>query len=318
MGFDHKTMDYPFTLYVRDLNDRDNILARHEFDTKEDLAFFLRETSSQKGQFYDLRNVDLTDADLTRCSIRHADFRDADLSGAKFDHSFLGHVNFSRSKLEATKFQAAMLGNTDFSDTLMKGVRIIDCNCDRTRFSRADMRYATIGHETMLRQCDFTGADLTGASFDNVLGAISGRFDEARMTGAEFINLPGEKPVNVSAASFNRVSGRKLRMPDVLAEDTDFNDADLSESDFSGSRVNKSRFENSNLVRADFARAAAEHTHFKGAKTNGMKIEGSDLFAARIDTDQLKQAEGTPETGVLDKGVFARRMKKLRPLPKAA
>ncbi len=139
--------------------------------------------------------------------------------------------------------------------------------------SGVDFRgYHYVGFDPILSRADFTGADLTGASF----GA-------ARLDGADFTDA------NLSGASFVTADLTGAVLVDTKLDGTIFQECDLSDThmprvNLSKTHISGTRFARAHLVEATISGAENEYwwSDFRGADLSGADLSGMDLRGARF------------------------------------
>jgi uncharacterized protein YjbI with pentapeptide repeats len=102
----------------------------------------------------DLRNAQLTDADLhctdfINADLRNASLHGADLRGALLDNADLGGADLGEADLRDTKVHGACLGRADLFAADLRGASLLGADLSRANLSHADLRYADLDHATL-------------------------------------------------------------------------------------------------------------------------------------------------------------------------
>lgn len=128
----------------------------------------------------------MRDAKYTDCLFRECEFSGLHMEQAKFDNSEFVDCRFDLTKLDdasfrnssfrgedvylgsasmaCTDFTYSNLASVDFSRAYAPGSLFVECDLDKTNFSRSNLRGANFSRADALGS-DFTGADLRGANF---------------------------------------------------------------------------------------------------------------------------------------------------------
>jgi uncharacterized protein YjbI with pentapeptide repeats len=130
-----------------------------------------------------LDGADLTGADLTECSWTGGSIRGAELSGADLKSAFMLEVdasranlakanvyyanmpgiNFSEAELSGADMRRAFMQRGDFRGAVLRGANLADAELQYATMRGADLR------GTDLTGADLTGADLTGAKLEGAI-----------------------------------------------------------------------------------------------------------------------------------------------------
>jgi uncharacterized protein YjbI with pentapeptide repeats len=156
-----------------------------------------------------LAGRDLRDWDFTGVDLEGADLSGCDLAGAHLFQAQLRNVNLSRANLTGTEFSGADLSganlqdaqatNAGFGMAVLRGAKLFGAKLDGATFSKADLtgadlRCASLAgarlRESDLTDCDFTSADLSSVdmSQSRVVGAS---FRNTDVRDARFRSLQG-------------------------------------------------------------------------------------------------------------------------------
>ena len=189
----------------------------------------------------DLAGLDLADLDFKR-----ADLSGCNLFGADLTRSNLEGVNLSRAKLD----RAILV---------------------RTRLSNANLEGASIRRPSIYTDMSLNPVDLPVLRFVNLAGAtLTARLDAADFTGAD-----------LSGASFIVWGERHNGGPPItgLAR-CNFTGAKMVRVDVRGLSMTRSIFRNADLTAADLRNADLSYANFEGALLTGAKFEGAKLEGA--------------------------------------
>ena len=141
----------------------------------------------------DLRSADLSDADLSAADLRSADLSDADLSdadlrGANLRSADLSDANLRSADLSAADLRCANLRDADLSAADLRCADLRSADLSAADLSAADLRGANLRSADLrcadLRSADLSSADLRGA---NLHGA-----NLSELTVAQTSILPDE------------------------------------------------------------------------------------------------------------------------------
>jgi len=119
----------------------------------EQLAIYLKEMHLS---INDLKEADLSNANLRDLDIRflnlkedylkHADFAHANLTGVNLKEANLENANFTKAILAGADLKEANLENADLTDANLQGANLKEANVEKTTFQNADLTDADI-HE---------------------------------------------------------------------------------------------------------------------------------------------------------------------------
>lgn len=109
-----------------------------------------------------LRNVVLSNADLSFAQLAEADFSEADLRESKFDHARLANVNFDSADMRKASFIRADAYQADFEKALADEARFIQANLVEASFVQSSLKDAFF-LRTDLMEARFENADLRAA-----------------------------------------------------------------------------------------------------------------------------------------------------------
>ncbi len=191
----------------------------------------------------------LAGVDMSRVRASNLHFLDTDLTGAKFVDAELDSAVFLRCTLDGADFSRAILPKTCIVESRCNGASFHEATLEGTRFAlgssfeKSNFRSVKM-KQTLLRGCNFAGADFTEARADDC------DFSEA----------------DLSESVFYRVSAQRS-----LFVRTSFRNADARSSSFMYAVLQKAKlhgadFRGANLFRADMAKVRGDkETNLKDA-----------------------------------------------------
>jgi uncharacterized protein YjbI with pentapeptide repeats len=206
----------------------------------------------------------------------------ADLSNLDLSDCSLTGAHFRRSKLNGTDFSRAKLTRSTFESCSTRGIKFDAANLDDAQLSNGVFPGASLAGTT-LRRANLTGADLSGARLDNAdltdAHAEQAIFTGASLTAAVFAraNLASAILSSVKAAKANfsesQMAGAVCNQGDF--EGARFAKADLRDASFSDSGLNGANFDHAVAADADFTQARLEGASFIGANCEGMWLSSA-------------------------------------------
>ena len=267
---------------------------------------------------------DFTEANLSGCDLTGATFNECGLRGTDLSHSSLSCATITRSHADDAVFDGAMgsglvlqvltgmarvsfdgarlselrirsAGWTEGSamDAALIGLQLVDVTMFSCDFSGSDLTQATwrsvTGHGNFLRRVQLAGGtwtrcrlpvtDLRGASMENA------RLLECDLSDSKFSNLDDER----GHASF---TGRGFTARDCHLARADFTDAYLYRASFTGDpvtgmRMDDAKFTGANLIQAyvaaalpgaDLRSAHAAYSRFNQSDLTGADLTGVGLY----------------------------------------
>lgn len=197
----------------------------------------------------ELYETKLAGVDMSRVRASNLHFLDTDLTGAKFVDAELDSAIFLRCGLEGADFTRAILPKTCVVESRCNGSSFHEAQLEGTRlalassFEKSDFRAVKM-KQTLLRGCNFAGADFTEARVDDC------DFSEADLGGATFYRVSAQRSLFVR---------------------TNFRGADARSSNFMYAVLQKAKlhgadFRGANLFRADMAKVRGDkETNLKDA-----------------------------------------------------
>jgi len=140
------------------------------------------------GSHADLRNADLSGADLSYVNLRNADLRNADLSyvnlrGANLRGANLSYVNLRGANLSYVNLRGANLSDADLSDADLS-----DADLSYVNLSDADLSYVNL-RGANLSDADLSDADLSDADLSDA------DLSDADLSDANLSSCSGDRKV---------------------------------------------------------------------------------------------------------------------------
>ena len=120
-----------------------------------------------------LREANLSEADLSGANLREANLSWADLSRANLREANLREANLSGADLSRANLREANLREANLSWADLSGANLREANLSRTNLREADLSWADLGEanlreanlrEAILSEADLSEADLSGAN----------------------------------------------------------------------------------------------------------------------------------------------------------
>lgn len=191
---------------------------------------------------YDLSKVSLRNAQITRCSFKHADLILANLQSSQ-----LRNNDFSHAKLIA-----ANLANCDLSNSILFRANMLTANTRNARLENIDFR----GHDIsglILRNISLAGSNLEGQQLARV---------DLSNSNLEGVNLQRADLSSALLTSTN-LTGVDLRGATLIGaifksanlHNVDLNHMDLQKSDFSGANLSGADLRGANLTKVKLTEA---------------------------------------------------------------
>lgn len=195
----------------------------------------------------DLREADLSGADLAGTNLDTADLIDANLSGANLYGANLVGANLYRARLDGATLVEAMLDSAN-----LNGASLREAILDLAQFQRAYMAGADL-RRASLRNAILVDADLGKSPYHPEAATLEG----ADLSGANLTTS------NLKGAN---LQGAELSWANLFR-------SDLSEADLRGA----------NLSGADLQLATFIGTNLEGANLTGCYVHGVSAWGVRLD-----------------------------------
>lgn len=263
-----------------------------------------------------LRRVHARFSDLSKCDLRDADLGSSDLSFAtmnlvKADRADLTDARLDIAKLTKSRLHDAVLRGTRanmavFTGSAFVGTDLSGCTYERCDFMKATFERARAVDAALLRAqlrdvtatgCDFTRADLTGASTTGT----------SRLTDCDFRHVTGPRSVwmdaDLSRSVFRHASCPDAFFDGAVGDDVDFTAAVLARANlrkvrfvrtsFAFADLGGAVFQDASLDDADFQKSNCYDAKFLGAEAVRCRFEDAFLVAVQLD-DPDRQQPGDP------------------------
>ena len=252
----------------------------------------------------DLREINLSGANLSAASFSHADLSVANLTGANLSRTDLSQANLSVAKLNGANLSKANLSHatlnvanltmTDLREANLVQAELIRAELTRSDLSGANLRGANLSHadlrDAKLRYADLSGANLSRADLRHALLAeanleqanlASSDLSSADLTGVD-LNHAELRQANLSCANLQgaNLSGANFRWADLGGADlrwADLTGAKLSGANLTGADLSHATLINATLVHVDLTRANLAGVDWSGADLSGSTMTGVKL-----------------------------------------
>jgi|GEM_PF-2225131 len=204
---------------VLDLIQKKSFDKDSELPKENNVIYLDGDSSKDLNQSKKYNDIDLKDCDLSNAQLDDIDLTDSNLentnfSGASLNNAILSNVNASGANFKNTKMSNVNLRNAQLKNALFDSADLTKSDLTDSQAHQAKFDYAN------LENCIFTESDLYQASFSN-----------ANLTNS-FFNKAELTQVNFSFAKLN---------------DTNFTKAQLSETNFNESELTGACIENWNI-----------------------------------------------------------------------
>lgn len=213
----------------------------------------------------DLTGADLAEADFTEAKAAGVDLSEAVLTKVIFMNTSLANANLCRANLGQALFFSCDLHEADLSDVKAPNVLLVEAKAQKAVLTRATMNNATI-----VKECDFTGANFQGATLTQS-GLRGCCFQGADFSHA-LLDMADLSECDLSRAKLVRARARQARFEKSDLTEADFSMADLMEGSLRKARLTSACFSRASLFGAEFFRAVLGGTDFTGADLNRTKL----------------------------------------------
>ncbi|MDY6938165.1 MAG: pentapeptide repeat-containing protein [Cyanobacteriota bacterium] len=258
--------------------DPDELLARYadELLARSAVNSLLERYQAGEREFCaaDLRQVHLSNIDLSGIDLGDADLSEAKLYGVNLSHANLSNANFSQAKLYGVNLSGVNLSNAD-----LQGVDLSD----------VDLSYA------ILSETDFEEAHLVGA---NLIGSdlSCANFSYANLTQ---VNL---SEADLSCANFTQANLNRANLTHVTQGFSEVTlEADRLSIDFRNANLSCANLTQADLSHADFRQANLQDAILAGTILDRAFLEETNLAGTSLERHQKLKAihhslENTAET----------------------
>lgn len=181
--------------------------------------------------------------------VPYGDLREVNLSGAQLGDIDLNHADLSGAKLAGAILIGAILVEVDLSEAILTAANLTDANLSGAELTGADLTGANL-----------TGANLIGANLIDV-NLTDANLSRVDLVGAVLIganlsraNLSG---TDLTGADLTGVNLRGADLTDAILTDAnltnaDLTDADLNDATLSGAFLSGVNLTHTNIIGADF------------------------------------------------------------------
>ena len=211
----------------------------------------------------DLREINLSGANLSEASFSHADLSVANLAGANFSRTDFSHANLSAAKLNSanlskTKLNHAILNLANLTMADLRGANFVQAELIRAELTRADL----------------SGADLRGANLSSA---------DLRDAKVRYANL--------SQSNLSRADLRHALLAGANLEQANLTSSDLSSADLTGVDLSHAELRQANLSRANLQGANLSGANLRWADLSGANLRWADLTGAKLSGANLTGAD---------------------------
>lgn len=238
-----------------------------------------------------LRDVDLSNSDLSFASLKDVEFF----------HCLLRHANLSRAVLNGGHFREQCdFRDAKFDRTELYNAVLADSNLDDTQFTGAKGNAATSFNGASMRHTLILNADFPGVIFDNA-DLTGARFVESRIEKATFQKAVLVEcrfvGINAAGAHFQNAQGKKCRFGwKSVLDGAHFDRATLDSSEFEGSSLRGTSFFGATLRGAVFRKCDLRGADFTSADLTDADISECTIEGAIFTNATL---QGTTSVGCL-------------------
>lgn len=210
----------------------------------------------------DLRQANLSGAELYQAGLSRAFLTNANLSGAK-----LGDADFIDANLEGADLSGAVLDQTELPKSNLQNVNLSKAELHGTDLSGADLTSVNMSG-VEIYGADFSSTDLTGG---NLSGA---KLHEAKLSDAD-----------LTGADLSGTESLQANLSESNLENANLSGATLMRADLSGAILENANLSGSTLNSGNLSGAKLEGTNLFDAKIFELNVSGADFKAARLDDD---------------------------------
>ncbi|WP_204103498.1 MULTISPECIES: pentapeptide repeat-containing protein [Spirulina sp. CCY15215] len=232
-----------------------------------------------------LNVVNLSGANLSGANLSGAKLNVARLSGANLSKAILNHTHFNvanliRADLREAEFIEALIIRAELIRADLSGANLSGSNLEGTDLREANLREATLSY------CNLSEANLRGAFLtESVL-------EQATLSGADLrradLQRANIREADLSQSTLTRailsgadLRGANLRWTDLSGADlrwADLSDAKLSGANLTGADLSHANLVNASLVHSDLSRARLIQAEWTGADLTGATLTGSKIY----------------------------------------
>jgi uncharacterized protein YjbI with pentapeptide repeats len=206
---------------------------------------------------------DLSDADLRKAKLSHANLQRALLTGAN-----LFNIEFHEANLEEADLSQAFLRRANLSYANLQGTDLKEANLHKANLSYANLRHAD------LWQTDFRGADFSEANL-GFAHLSEADLSEADLSKSLLYNA------DLTSATLSSANLSEAYLALAVFGQANLSYANLRDTDLSRADLNHANFSQADLSQANLSYAALVGTDLRGANLNYANLR----CAALVGTD---------------------------------
>lgn len=190
--------------------------------------------------------------------LKRIDLADADLSGM-----YLWKVRLAYANLQGTNFQGSSLNWAQLYFANLRGANLKETNLVQT-----DLR------NTLLKEADLTGSNLIGAKLEGC--RLSGAILKDALYSKSTVWPEGFDPKSHGAMCIcPKADLRKAVLKNKFLRSVDLRNADLSGADLRGAQLLSAKLNNAILSGARLQNSALHRADFSGAQLDGANLKGA-------------------------------------------
>ncbi len=220
-------------------------------------------TGSRAFSALDLREINLSGANLSNASFSQTDLSVANLAGANLSRTDLSQANLSVAKLNGANLSRANLSHATLNVATLTMADLREANLVQAELIRAE-----------LMRSDLSGADLRGANLSHA------DLRDAKLRYAD-----------LSQTNLSRADLRHALLTEANLEQANLASADLSSADLTGADLNHAELRQANLSRANLQGANLSGANFRWADLGGADLRWADLTGAKLSGANLTGAD---------------------------
>lgn len=249
-------------------------------------------------QYANLKDVDLSGANLTDANLSHANLENANLSGANLtdtdlNYAILAGAKFKEAKLINTTFHHASMGGVNLTGADIKGAEFHHTDMEKANFGAADDDYDT-NHTKNIGQAEFHHAELIAICFDGMnldLGDFTGAdLTDSTFRGTSLESTKLEKAVLRRCEFSSKANLENLTLTEAKCHDAQFKDCIMR-----GSSLIDAIFRHSTFKNVDMTRTIISH------KTS---FERASFFASDLSDQKLHRQKSEDDTEEMEEIPF--------------
>ena len=260
------------------------------------------------GEKLNLRNTDISGADL-----RAANLQRVDLRGANLQRADLTKVNFLNAELDGAKLTGSILYEANLQGVSLCGANLAGANLNRANLSGATLRSANLVgaslratnlceanlYKANLQQANLKAANLSGAKLFlvNLQGAKLGKAN-MQSTGLIGANL---QQANLNGANLQQANLNAAKLQNTEVFFANLCGASLTEADLCGANLMGANLLHATLYEANLCGVNLMGANLAGCDLSSVKLEGAILTGAKnLQPQQIKNALGDRTTRLPD------------------